>query len=90
MNPMLTDAEFRSAFANTTPHHAPPGYWDQIHEERKKHPDVGREAIDLESPLRSTIVCYEADDARLYFRYKDNPSTTLILNRAKEHLIKWK
>lgn len=89
MNPVLTEEEFYHAFTNTT-HHAPPGYWDAVHAERKTHKDVGREAIDLQGPRKAVIVCYEADDDRLYFYYKDTPQTTLILNRKNEHLVKWR
>ena len=83
MNPMMTNAEFQEAFSNLNWHHAPEGYWDNVHKERKAHKFVGRKArID-----GRVYECIEAEDDLVIFRISD--CSTMIVSGDKVFDIKW-
>ena len=70
-------------------HYAPDGYWDKVHEERKKHRYVGRKAVYKEDGLPMEIVeCVEAEDDLVIFQFP-NSTTQLIVSGDDVMNIKW-
>ena len=89
MDCRITNAEFHEAWCNTPWHSAPDGYWDKVHEERKKHNYVGRKAIYKEDGCPMKIVeCIEAEDDLVIFQFL-NSTTQLIVSGDDVMDIKW-
>ena len=85
----LTNEEFHETFSSLSFHHAPEGYWDKVHEERKKHRYVGRKAIYKEDGCPTKVVeCVEAEDDLVIFQFS-NSTTQLIVSGDKVADIKW-
>lgn len=83
MNPMLTDEEFRFAFASATFHYAPKGHWENVEEERKAHPLVGRKAV-VDGKI---LECTKADDYVVIFKISDSSEKIVRCNDLGR--IKW-
>ena len=89
MDCRMTNEEFHEAWSNLSFHHAPDGYWDKVHEERKKHKFVGRKAIYKEDGCPAKIVeCIEAEDNKVIFQFP-NSTTQLIVSGYDVMDIKW-
>lgn len=80
MNTNITNEEFHEAYSSLPKHNAPPGYWDKIHEERRKHPFVGRKTVHkIEGTPRKVIIeCVEAEDDLVIFKFPDSTSQLIV------------
>lgn len=79
----MSNTEFHNAMSSLTFHHAPNGYWEQIDEQRKKHPFVGHKAITKYGVLE----CVRAEDDLIIFRL--SPSAEYIVGKNHMFDIKW-
>ena len=83
MNQIMTNSEFHEAWSNLSFHHVPDGYWDKIHEQRKKHRFVGKQAF-IDGKI---LECIEAEDDLVIFKITN--CSNFIISGNKVLDIKW-
>ena len=92
MNIELTENEFHKAWCNTPFYHAPEGYWEKKHEDRKRHKYVGRKAY-IHGKI---LTCKEAESDLVIFddniKLSDGSMSygEIIISGNDVENIKWK